>query len=884
MSKQLLEAINTNHYDYVMQLLAKGNYDLDVRDAQGRTALHLAAAKGYDKVVKILHGLGLNVDDNANGFGTALLDAAASGKTSTIQLLLDLEADILALDEDGLSTLHWALDGKHLETFQILVANCNTSTKKKLLSLTRGSEANSILHEVVENDSKLNLEATRTLLQSNGKLINLKNNSGRSPLHIAAGSGALLQARLLIQRGANNALLDDEELTPLALAQMFEHRRLATFLATPYIDNTASDTDSEDEDDYTFIPVLFSSRQPKSKIVNRAVFKGVLPNGIELTFHEEFITPNGDCGFIGLGADRNQVSSILIGRADDIDVREAIWLEIAEALLSGDFKTENSDTIIYESFEQKNEKIEDFKEFCTEKTVFIQYMESMGQDNNLWLGYQTAIEFSKCKNISLYIWCENDSTLTLTRYHEAQNTEQTIHLLHTASYTHFNFLVINNPTEELEKAFSNLKTDSPPRTPTKIETKEKNKNHHLAHYRGLHFYPDHYSRKQRYNMRQIHLMQQQEVLPRTGLYSGATHELAEIPFSMPEIQGQASLKNVTTELLDRERKLTTANQTIVDAMVALQKTGRVQPCLQHEGNKSSRGNGDYESRYMEYVQRYVNSYKTFMEDMNKAPFKNLEDGRMQSKREKWTILKNLGFSKLPFVSTSEEAHWALEYACALVNWDKKTTHQPRVDGVSPLAPVYLPDGHARFPYLGIVYATLHMPKELTETNSTRIIDLFVEDLIDTKCASPGGHVTGGYIRAKERIFIGGVDPENITFSIVIRVPNFYKDYQSFYKEKYGLSEQKYNEHKQHLATYGAIVGHEGKMRNEQTFHRTEQKIIEWVIDHEKSKLEATIIEFLESKEGKLVYYGARRNEIQDTSLDIDKCVDAREKKKGKKLF
>jgi hypothetical protein len=67
--------------------------------------------------------------------------------------------------------------------------------------------------------------------------------------------------------------------------------------------------------------------------------------------------------------------------------------------------------------------------------------------------------------------------------------------------------------------------------------------------------------------------------------------------------------------------------------------------------------------------------------------------------------------------------------------------------------------------------------------------------------------------------------------------------------------------------------------NELNLHRTEKKIIESVVEHEKSKLETAIIEFLGSQERKLVYYGEKRNEIQDASLDVGRCIDTREKNK-----
>ena len=116
----------------------------------------------------------------------------------------------------------------------------------------------------------------------------------------------------------------------------------------------------------------------------------------------------------------------------------------------------------------------------------------------------------------------------------------------------------------------------------------------------------------------------------------------------------------------------------------------------------------FDSRFDEYIQRYVNSYGTLSKAMEQAKNKKIDkDNRMSMRtKTKWTVLKDLGFTKLPLVSTSEESRWAIEYATALVNWNKQK-HTLRKVGITPLIPDYSLDGHPKHPYLGIVYVTLH---------------------------------------------------------------------------------------------------------------------------------------------------------------------------------
>jgi hypothetical protein len=70
--------------------------------------LSVAAASGYDDVMQVLLGAGVDVNAQ-NAFGdTALMAAVRSGRLEAVRLLLDRGADLRVADRDGRTALTWA--------------------------------------------------------------------------------------------------------------------------------------------------------------------------------------------------------------------------------------------------------------------------------------------------------------------------------------------------------------------------------------------------------------------------------------------------------------------------------------------------------------------------------------------------------------------------------------------------------------------------------------------------------------------------------------------------------------------------------------------------------------------------------------------------------
>lgn len=106
----------------LVQALIERGIDLTARNEHGDTALHVAAAMaGNTEIATRLVEAGSDVNARGKGGATPLHYAVHSSDKKTIQLLLDQDADITAIDADQKSVLHWAAQKGPLDVAQLLV-------------------------------------------------------------------------------------------------------------------------------------------------------------------------------------------------------------------------------------------------------------------------------------------------------------------------------------------------------------------------------------------------------------------------------------------------------------------------------------------------------------------------------------------------------------------------------------------------------------------------------------------------------------------------------------------------------------------------------------------------------------------------------------------
>lgn len=102
------------HQPLVVRLLLRAKASVDAADAEGNTALHVAASPSYGqyggalRVTQLLLGAGAAVNfARANGY-TALHSAALYGHAAGERMLLDAHAAVDVAGQDGYTPLHLA--------------------------------------------------------------------------------------------------------------------------------------------------------------------------------------------------------------------------------------------------------------------------------------------------------------------------------------------------------------------------------------------------------------------------------------------------------------------------------------------------------------------------------------------------------------------------------------------------------------------------------------------------------------------------------------------------------------------------------------------------------------------------------------------------------
>ena len=212
------------HLNLCKTLIDKSNFNVQMTDRDGYTALHYSARKGcYDSIkfftdigtdIKLKTNNGMNclhiaahhdhlnlckilINKNyfdgqisANDGCTALHYFAINGRYELIKFLADMGADINLKNNLGLNCLHIAALYGHLNLCKELINKHNTDVKIGDLG---GSTA---LHYSAKNGSYELINFFADM----GTDINLKTKNGLNCLHIAADSGHLNLCKTLIDR------------------------------------------------------------------------------------------------------------------------------------------------------------------------------------------------------------------------------------------------------------------------------------------------------------------------------------------------------------------------------------------------------------------------------------------------------------------------------------------------------------------------------------------------------------------------------------------------------------------------------------------------------------------------------------------------------------
>uniref|UniRef100_H3CUQ5 Retinoic acid induced 14 n=1 Tax=Tetraodon nigroviridis TaxID=99883 RepID=H3CUQ5_TETNG len=197
--ERLLAAVEHGEAEKLASLLSKKGSSAAKLDNDGKSALHVAAARGQSDCLAVLlaHSADLTVSDAA---GLAPLHLAArNNHLECCRKLLQSKSPVDAADVSGRTALHHAASGGNTQVVQLLCEFRSPVNLKDADGLT----------PLLCSAKHGHADACAALLDC-GADIDARDNAGRTALMLASESNALAAVEVLIQRGADLSSLDSQ--------------------------------------------------------------------------------------------------------------------------------------------------------------------------------------------------------------------------------------------------------------------------------------------------------------------------------------------------------------------------------------------------------------------------------------------------------------------------------------------------------------------------------------------------------------------------------------------------------------------------------------------------------------------------------------------------
>ncbi|XP_045161724.1 E3 ubiquitin-protein ligase MIB2-like [Mercenaria mercenaria] len=266
---RLVREAAQGHTDVVKDIISKFQDKVDQKSS-GKTALQVASHQGHKEIVQLLLAAGANIELQDEDGDTALHYSSFGNQADVMELLLQKGANINALNNGECSTLHVAVNKQHLDCVRVLLkrradVNIQDAYGDTALHDAIGKDNLDILDQLVNYPGidftlrnkrgfnvlhhaalKGNNYATEKILQKCRQIVDMKKDDGFAPLHLAALNGHRdVTNTLLVTGQANIEIRNNRQQTPLLLAVSQGHTGLIELLVSKGADVNVDDEDGD---------------------------------------------------------------------------------------------------------------------------------------------------------------------------------------------------------------------------------------------------------------------------------------------------------------------------------------------------------------------------------------------------------------------------------------------------------------------------------------------------------------------------------------------------------------------------------------------------------------------------------------------------------------
>ncbi|XP_058536030.1 ankycorbin isoform X4 [Ochotona princeps] len=217
--ERLLQAVEHGDVEKVASLLGKKGASATKHDSEGKTAFHLAAAKGHVECLRVMvtHGVDVTAQDTTGR--SALHLAAKNSHHECIKKLLQSKCPVENVDSAGKTALHYAAAQGCLPAVQVLWEHKSPVNLKDL-------DGNVPLLLAVQNGHS---EVCHFLLD-HGADANSRDKNGRTALMLACEIGSSNIVEALLKKGADLNLVDSLGHNALHYSKLSENAGIQSLL------------------------------------------------------------------------------------------------------------------------------------------------------------------------------------------------------------------------------------------------------------------------------------------------------------------------------------------------------------------------------------------------------------------------------------------------------------------------------------------------------------------------------------------------------------------------------------------------------------------------------------------------------------------------------